>query len=79
MPNSGKIYEAKCPSCGAPLQMSEERVTCNYCGAVLERERPPVETQTLANLTLSFAGRPAPAYPKQLERPLPAGLTIERC
>jgi hypothetical protein len=37
---SNKIYEVKCPSCGAPLHMTGERITCNYCGAALERERP---------------------------------------
>jgi outer membrane protein assembly factor BamB len=40
MSNGSKIYEVKCPSCGAPLAMTGERITCNYCGAVLERERP---------------------------------------
>ena len=43
MSNSGKIYEVKCPSCGAPLPMSGQRVTCNYCGAALEREQPAVQ------------------------------------
>lgn len=40
MATGSKIYEVKCPSCGAPLSMTGERTTCNYCGAVLERERP---------------------------------------
>lgn len=47
---SSKIYEVKCPSCGAPLTMTGEGTTCNYCGAVLERERP-------------VAPGPAPAAP----------------
>ncbi len=45
MSNGGKVYEVKCPSCGAPLHMSGERITCNYCGAVLERERPIAQEQ----------------------------------
>jgi outer membrane protein assembly factor BamB/uncharacterized Zn finger protein (UPF0148 family) len=40
MSNGSKIYEVKCPACGAPLTMTGERVTCDYCGAVLEREGP---------------------------------------
>ncbi|MBI1879102.1 MAG: PQQ-binding-like beta-propeller repeat protein [Chloroflexi bacterium] len=45
MSNGGKIYEVKCPSCGAPLPMSGERITCDYCGAVLEREQPAMQKQ----------------------------------
>src|SRR5262245_24269997 len=41
MSTSPKIYETKCPSCGAPLQMTGERTVCNYCGSVLEREHRP--------------------------------------
>lgn len=39
MASGSKIYEVKCPSCGAPLSMTGVRTTCDYCGAVLEREK----------------------------------------
>lgn len=39
MTSGGKIYEVKCPSCGAPLSMTGARAACDYCGAVLEREK----------------------------------------
>lgn len=47
MAGSSKIYEVKCPSCGAPLSMTGARTTCDYCGAVLERERPVAPEPTV--------------------------------
>lgn len=39
MSNGPDLYEVKCPNCGAPLHMSGERITCTYCGSVIERPR----------------------------------------
>lgn len=49
MANGNKIYEVKCPSCGAPLHMTGARITCDYCGAVLEREQPVEQPQTVSS------------------------------
>lgn len=51
MSNGSKVYEVKCPSCGAPLPMTGARLTCDYCGAVLEREQPAAQEQTPAPKT----------------------------
>ncbi len=40
MSNGPGLYEVKCPNCGAPLPMSGQRVTCGYCGSVIERSQP---------------------------------------
>ena len=51
MSNGPKIYEVKCPSCGAPVSMTGERMTCDYCGAVLEREQPAAPEQAPSSKT----------------------------
>jgi DNA-directed RNA polymerase subunit RPC12/RpoP len=48
MSNRGQIYEVKCPTCGAPLPKTGERIVCDYCGSVLERPRPAVQEEPKA-------------------------------
>ncbi|NJN98961.1 MAG: hypothetical protein HC875_35140 [Anaerolineales bacterium] len=51
MTSGSKIYEVKCPSCGAPLSMAGARTTCDYCGAVLEREKSADPEPTIFSKT----------------------------
>lgn len=46
MSNGPNLYEVKCPNCGAPLHMTGERITCNYCGSVIERPQPDASKES---------------------------------
>ncbi len=46
MSNGPNLYEVKCPNCGAPLQMTSERITCNYCGSVIEQPKPDTSKES---------------------------------
>lgn len=51
---SNEVHTVNCPSCGAPIEITQGSVKCKYCGAVIEHTQPEAPEHTIEPIVIKL-------------------------